>query len=48
MDDFNKTTNIYPNLNVISLSANISNERQFRLNKINEINDYILFYYIIF
>ena len=37
MDDFNKTRNIYPNL-----TANISNEQQFRLNKINEIKDYFL------
>ena len=37
MDDFNKTPNIYPNL-----TANISNEEQFRLNKINEIKDYFL------
>ena len=37
MDDFNKTPNIYPNLN-----ANISNEQQFRLNKINEIKDYFI------
>ena len=29
MDDFNKTPNIYPNLN----------DQQFRLNKINEIKD---------
>ena len=35
--DFNKTPNIYPNL-----IANISNEQQFRLNKINEIKDYFL------
>ena len=28
---------MYPNLN-----ANISNEQQFRLNKINEITDYVL------
>ena len=39
MDDFNKTPNIYPNL-----ATNISNEQQFRLNKIlnkiNEIKDY--------
>ena len=35
MDDFNKTTNIYSNLN-----ATPSNEQQFRLNKINEIKDY--------
>ena len=37
MGDFNKTPNIYPNLSVIP-----SNEQQFRLNKINEINDYFL------
>ena len=42
MDDFNKTPNIYPNLNVIPLNANISNEPQFRLNKINEIKEYFL------
>ena len=35
-NDFCKTPNIYPNLNV-----NISNE-QFKLNKINEIKDYFL------
>ena len=43
MDDFNKTQNIYPNLNAILLDANISNEQQFRLKKINEIKDYFLF-----
>ena len=37
MDGYNKTPNIYPNL-----TANISNEQQFRLNKINEIKDYFL------
>ena len=42
MDDFNKTPNIYPNLNAIPLNANISNEQQFRLNKINEIKDYFI------
>ena len=36
-NDFHKTPNIYPNLN-----ANISNEQQLRLNKINEIKDYFL------
>ena len=36
MNDFNKTSNIYPNLNAIPSNANISNEQQFRLNKINE------------
>ena len=35
--DFHKTPNMYPNLN-----ANISNEQQFRLNKINEIKDHFL------
>ena len=35
--NFNKTPNIYPNLNEIP-----SNEQQFRLNKINEIKDYFL------
>ena len=35
--DFQETPNMYPNLN-----ANISNEQQFRLNKINEIKDYFL------
>ena len=42
MDDFNKTPNIYSNLNAIPLNANISNEQQFRLNKINKIKDYFL------
>ena len=42
MDDFNKAPNIYPNLNAIPLNANISNEQQFRLIKINEIKDYFL------
>ena len=35
--DFYKTPNIYPNLN-----TNMSNEQQFRLNKICEIKDYFL------
>ena len=35
--DFHKTQNMFPNLN-----ANISNEQQFRLNKINEVKDYFL------
>ena len=34
--DFHKKPNMYPNLN-----ANISNEQQLRLNKINEIKDYL-------
>ena len=37
MDYFNKTSNIYANL-----TANISNEQQFRLNKINEMKYYFL------
>ena len=37
MDDFNKTPNIYPNL-----TANIWNEQQFKLNKINKIKDCFL------
>ena len=36
MDDFSKRPNICPNLSVPS------NEQQFRLNKINEIQDYFL------
>ena len=39
---FHKTPNMYPNLNAIPFNANISNEQQFRLNKINEIKDYFL------
>ena len=31
-----------PNLNVIPLSANMSNDQQFRLKKINEIKDYFI------
>ena len=34
---FNKKPNMYPNLN-----ANISNEKQLKLNKINQIKDYLL------
>ena len=33
---------MYPNLNAIPLSANMSNDQQFRLNKINEIKDYFV------
>ena len=39
-NDFDKTPNIYPNLNTIPLNANMSNEQQFRQNKINEIKYY--------
>ena len=35
--DFHKTLNMYPNLSTIP-----SNDQQFRLNKINEINDYFI------
>ena len=34
---FHETPNMYPNL-----SANISNDQQFRLNKINKIKDYFI------
>ena len=37
--NFHKTSNMYPNLNAIPLSANISNDQQFRPSKINEIKD---------
>ena len=39
MDDFNKTSNIYPNLSAIPSNTN---EQQFRLNKIDEMEDYFL------
>ena len=35
--DFHEAPNMYPNLN-----ANLSNDQQFRLNKINEIKDYFI------
>ena len=35
--DFHKKPNMY-----LNLSANISNNQQFRLNKINEIKDYFI------
>ena len=35
--DFHETPNMYPNL-----SANISNDKRFRLSKINEIKDYFI------
>ena len=41
MDECNSNC-MYPNLNAILLSANISNDQQFRLNKINEIKDYFI------
>ena len=36
---FHETPNMYRNLNAISLSANISNDQQFSLIKINEIRE---------
>ena len=33
---------MYPNLNAIQLSVNISNDQQFRLNKRNEIRNYFI------
>ena len=33
---------MYPNLNDIPLRANISNDQQYRLNKINAIKDYFI------
>ena len=35
--DFHETPNMYPNLN-----TNLSNDQQFRLNKINGIKDYFI------
>ena len=35
--NFHETPNMYPNL-----SANTSNDQQFRLNKMNEIKDYFI------
>ena len=40
MDNFNKTPNIYSNLN--ALNANISNEQQFRLKKLMKLNIILL------
>ena len=34
-----ETPNMYPNLNAALLNTTLSNEQQFRLNKINEIKD---------
>ena len=40
---FQEKTNTYPNLGAIPLSAaSLSNDRQFRLNKVNEIRDYFV------
>ena len=41
-NDFHKTSNMYPNLIPTPLNATISNEQQFKLNKVNEINNYFL------
>ena len=35
--DFHETPNMYPNFN-----ANLSNDQEFMLNKINEIKDYFI------
>ena len=40
--DFHKEPNMYPDLNPNISNANISNEQQLRLDKINEIKDYLL------
>ena len=40
--DFHETPNMYRNLNEVPSNANISNDQQFRLNKINEIKDYFI------
>ena len=37
-----ETPNMHPDLSTSPLNAILSNEQQFRLNKINEINDYFL------
>ena len=42
MGEYNSIKNDFHETPNISLSANISNEQQFRLNKINEIKDYFL------
>ena len=40
---FPEYSNIYPNLSATSMNAALlSNEQQFRLNKINEIKDYFV------
>ena len=39
MVDFHETSNVYPNLNALNIS---SNDQNFRLNKINEIEDYFV------
>ena len=41
MDECNSNC-MYPNLNEILLSLNISNDQQFRLNKSDEIKDYFI------
>ena len=40
--DFHKKPNMYPNLNPNISNANISNEQQLRLDRINEIKAYLL------
>ena len=43
MDDFNETPNIYPNLNAVPLSANISNEQPMKLNQTKSMKLKIIF-----
>ena len=37
-----ETPSMYPNLSAAPLNATLSNEQQFRLNKINKIIDYFV------
>ena len=40
--DFHEISNMYPNLNVIPLSATpLSDQHQFRLSKINDLKDFV-------
>ena len=40
--NFHETPNMYPNLSAAPLNAAFINERECRLNKINEIKDYFV------
>ena len=40
MVDSHETPNFYPNLGVTSLNVPLNDQQRFRLNKINEIEDY--------
>ena len=35
-------SNTYPNLNAVPLSAPLNDQKQFRLNKVNEIKNYFV------